>query len=112
MKRILIVVMMFAGLEIIGTGCGGPSNADKPVTDTVIISAMAFHPAELTVNKNDTVIWINKGLVAHNVTEFPDSHWASDTIPPGISWKKAIDSSFDYFCSIHPTMKGKITVKH
>ena len=77
---------------------------------TVTIKGMVFDPAELHVKKGDAVMWINKDIVAHNVTEFPYSKWTSGTLPNGKSWKKSIDKSFDYFCSIHPTMKGKIIV--
>lgn len=79
--------------------------------DTVIIKMMKFQPADIQVNKGDTIVWINEGIVPHDVTEFPDKAWTSDTLKVGASWKKVIDESFDYFCSIHITMKGKVTVK-
>lgn len=84
-----------------------------PKTDTVIISQMEFQPADLTVSQGDTVVWINKDLVAHNVTEQPEKEGSvkSDTINNGQSWKMAVDHGFDYICSIHPTMKAKITMK-
>lgn len=77
---------------------------------TVIIKGMAFDPAELHVNKGDAVVWINKDIVPHNVTDFPKNKWTSGTLPLGKSWGKSISDSFDYYCSIHPTMKGKIIV--
>ena len=84
--------------------------ADAKTVHTVTIKGMVFDPAELHVKKGDAVIWINKDIVAHNVTQFPDSKWTSGTLPNGKSWKKDVDKSFDYFCSIHPTMKGKVIV--
>jgi plastocyanin len=78
--------------------------------DTVVISGMAFHPADLKVSKGDTVVWVNKGLVTHDVTEYPKKKWTSGDIKSGDSWKKVIHKSFNYFCSIHPTMTGKIRV--
>lgn len=83
---------------------------DTKTVHTVTIKGMVFDPAELHVKKGDVVTWINKDIVAHNVTQFPDSKWTSGTLPNGKSWKMNIDKSFDYFCSIHPTMKGKVTV--
>ena len=77
---------------------------------TVIIKGMAFDPAELHVHKGDTVIWINKDLVPHNVTDFPKATWTSGTLELGKLWEKNISNTFDYYCSIHPTMKGKIIV--
>ena len=85
-------------------------SADAKTVHTVTIKGMVFDPAELHVKKGDVVTWINKDIVAHNVTQFPDSKWTSGTLTNGKSWKMNIGKSFDYFCSIHPTMKGKVTV--
>ncbi len=78
--------------------------------DTIIIKGMMFNPSELHVRKGDTVVWINKDIVPHNVTDFPGNKWTSGTLSINSTWKKQIDQSFVYYCSIHPTMKGKITV--
>ncbi len=79
--------------------------------DTVKISGMEYHPADLTVNKGDTVVWINEDIVPHNVTAFPGNEWTSGTLNVGTTWKKVMEDDIDYYCSIHPTMKGKIAVK-
>ncbi|MCG2462535.1 hypothetical protein K8352_17370 [Flavobacteriaceae bacterium F89] len=81
-----------------------------PAIDTVIIKGMVFIPGDLHLHKGDTVIWINKDIVPHNITDFPDSKWTSGTLAMNSSWKMKVDDTFDYYCSIHPTMKGKITV--
>lgn len=81
-----------------------------PKTDTVVIYQMQFQPANLTVNKGDTVVWINKDLVSHNVTEDPAGSIKSDTLNTGDSFKLVPDHSFNYICSIHPTMKAQLTV--
>lgn len=81
--------------------------------DTVIIKGMQFHPAELHVNPGDTIVWINKGIVAHDVTE-DSGAWSSGVgnINTNQSWKRvAGDQGFSYHCSIHPTMKAKVVIK-
>ncbi len=80
-------------------------------THTVIIEAMKFKPAHLTIHKGDIVVWINKGLVQHNVTDFPSKSWTSGMIQVGEKWEMTPDKSFNYYCSIHPTMLGSITVE-
>ena len=77
---------------------------------TIIIKGMAFDPPELHVHKGDTVLWINKDIVPHNITDFPKDKWTSGTLALSSSWEKSINDTFDYYCSIHPTMKGKIIV--
>lgn len=80
--------------------------------DTVIIYRMQFMPQNIKVKKGDTVVWINKDIVVHDVTE-KDKLWTSGNIPNDgtTPFKKVADSSFDYFCSIHPTMTGSVTVQ-
>lgn len=86
------------------------ASTNGPKTDTVVIYQMQFQPANLTVNKGDTVVWINKDMVAHNVTEDPEGSIKSDTLNTGNSFKLVSDHSFNYICSIHPTMKAQLTV--
>jgi plastocyanin len=90
---------------------GSNAALNKLLSDTVIIQQMQFIPAILDVKPGDTVVWINKGLVDHNITEQKNQSWSSDTLHAGKSWKKVITDSVDYFCTIHPTMKGKIRLK-
>lgn len=84
---------------------------NRPHYHTVEIRLMKFIPAELTVSKGDTVVWINNGITAHDVTELTDNLWTSSSMPVGTSWSKVITESTDYFCSIHMVMKGKLAVK-
>ncbi len=101
------------GMAVWLIACNTPGNKTEfhPVTDTVKINVMKFTPQEITVNKGDTVLWINEGIVSHNITEFPDSSWGSGILDPGKQFRKVFDSSSDYYCSLHPIMKGKVIVK-
>lgn len=81
----------------------------KPQTRIVEIIGMKFQPEILEVHKGDTVVWINKDIVAHDVTA-DDKTWASPTLANGASWEKVITKSDSYYCSIHLTMKGKVEV--
>lgn len=102
---------LIAMLYFLLVGCNtGTKNVEQPKTDTVVIDQMKFIPADITINKGDTVLFINKDIVAHNATEVSNA-WASPTLNTGDSWSTVPDKSADYFCSIHIVMKGKITVK-
>ena len=80
--------------------------------DTVTINLMKFNPEVLNTNKGDTVIWINKGLVAHTVKSYQDNKFYSDTLEPGKTWKWVVQDSAAYYCTIHPTtMIGKLVLK-
>ena len=78
---------------------------------TVEIKQMKFVPAELIVNKGDTVMWINRDLVDHDATEEGNKLWTSGPIAMGGSWSKVVTKSANYYCSIHVVMKGKLTVE-
>jgi plastocyanin len=72
---------------------------------------MKFHPVEIKVHKGDTVVWMNLDIVAHCVTEVSNKPWTSMAILSGGSWKMAVTQSSDYYCAIHPVMKGKILME-
>lgn len=78
---------------------------------TVVIQQMKFTPANLTVSEGDTVTWINRDIVDHNVTEEAKKEWTSSTLSPGKSWNMVVKKSAGYLCTIHPVMKGSLNVK-
>ena len=78
---------------------------------TVVIRQMKFEPAELKLHKGDTVLWINKDITDHNVTEEVVKKWTSSKIPANKSWSMVVKQSDDYYCSIHLVMKGKLLVE-
>lgn len=84
---------------------------NNPHVYIISISGMTFQPKDITINKGDTIKWINQDLVNHCVTEIHNNTWASPPIPSGGSWKMVATQSSDYYCAIHPVMKGRIVVK-
>jgi plastocyanin len=91
--------------------CSGETEKHEPRVYTVEIKQMKFQPSELIVQKGDTVVWINKDIVAHDVTEELSKAWTSSVMPVGKSWSLVVTQSADYYCSIHVVMKGKLLVK-
>ena len=91
--------------------CATETQKTIPKVHTVEIKQMKFQPAELIVQKGDTVVWINNDIVAHDVTEEPGKAWTSSVMPVGESWRLVVTQSADYYCSIHVVMKGKLIVQ-
>lgn len=79
-------------------------------THTVEIKQMSFSPVNIVVQKGDRIIFVNHDLVTHDITEAKKA-WGSPALPVGKSWSVTVTRSTAYYCSIHPVMKGKITVK-
>lgn len=81
-------------------------------TVTVNIQNFAFEPATITINAGDTVVFVNQDTAPHTAT---DTAGGFDTgnLTNGQSGSITLTEagSFDYFCAIHPAMKGTIVVQ-
>jgi plastocyanin len=87
------------------------SCGNKPHKKHVVeIKSMKFQPAELVLDRGDTVTWINNDFVDHDITEEKSKAWSSSLLHPGKQWSTVIDANTDYFCSKHIVMKGKLKV--
>lgn len=80
----------------------------------VDIDNSVYVPATLTVKRGTTVTWTNRDTVPHDVTpedSEPDVP-RSDMLSQGQSYRRTFDTTgtFNYYCSIHPFMKGSVTV--
>ncbi|MGE5782008.1 MAG: plastocyanin/azurin family copper-binding protein, partial [Nitrososphaerales archaeon] len=87
------------------SGSSNPSNAEF------------FSPSEVTVSPGTEVEWTNDDATIHTVVqgsaEAPvEGGFDSSIINTGDSWEHTFDTAgtFDYYCSLHPFMKGTVTV--
>lgn len=78
----------------------------------VLIQDMAFSPKVVTVKPGDTITWVNKDIFVHNVTAAA-AGIRSGELKPGQSWRQVLrqGESFDYLCTLHPVMTGRVEVK-
>lgn len=98
-------------LFILFAGCTSTPEKTIYKAHTVEIRQMQFDPAVLSIQKGDTVVWINHDIVAHDATEEAAKLWTSGPLATGQSWSKVVTNSADYYCSIHVVMKGKLLVE-
>ncbi|HEV2442711.1 MAG TPA: cupredoxin family copper-binding protein [Steroidobacteraceae bacterium] len=89
-----------------------PSNPTPGHSHQVIIDGMRFNPQTLVVRRGDRITWINRDPFPHTVTS-TDGKFDSHQIAPDGSWtyvaRKA--GEYDYVCTLHVTMKGKLEVR-
>jgi plastocyanin len=102
------LILLFA---IAAVACGGEKEKTVHASHTVEIKGMKFQPAVLNVQQGDTITWINKDFVDHDVVEEKAKEWRSPVLTPGKSWSKVADKTADYYCSVHMVMKGKVVVQ-
>jgi plastocyanin len=79
---------------------------------TVTIRNFAFDPAVLTVTHGDTVVWSNTDFVPHSSTA-RNSAWDSKEIAANATWRYVprTPGRYEYYCVLHPTMKGAIIAR-
>jgi plastocyanin len=76
----------------------------------------SFEPVNIKVPKDGGIEWTNNDNVPHAVTSLIDDGktFDSKTIKPNATYildaMNLKDAQYDYFCTLHPHMKGKITV--
>lgn len=80
----------------------------------VTIQGHAFIPASLQIKRGETVTWVNNDEDKHTVTSSPDGQdFDSGPFTQGNSYSHAFERAgqYSYHCSLHPEMKGTITVE-
>ena len=79
----------------------------------VKIDNFVFVPASVTVKAGDTVKWVNVDDIPHTVVSQPIGTFRSKPLDTDqdFSFTFPKEGSFDYFCSLHPHMKGRIVVE-
>lgn len=87
-----------------------PATAPR-ATAAVEIKGFAFNPATITIEKGTTVTWTQSDTAPHTVTE-NGNVFDSGRLTQGqtFSYTFNVAGTFEYHCSIHPSMKGKVIV--
>lgn len=93
-------------------------SAEAPADAVVVtIDKMKYGPAEVTIKAGQTVTWINAEAMPHNVAF--QAGVISEAKLDGAMMKKdqsfsmtfAETGTYDYHCTPHPFMKGKVVVE-
>lgn len=85
---------------------------ENPATNGVSIDNFSFTPMEMTISKGTQVTWVNKDDVPHTVVSI-DHKFKSKALDTGEQFSFTFQDAgtYEYFCSVHPKMTGKIIVK-
>jgi plastocyanin len=132
MPRVHFCLSLLPAVLFSACGGGGDINepGDRPANSISIVSraetkgTAAFSPNPLTVPLNSVVHWYNDDRdpaggqyggangTSHSITE-DNVSFVSGTLTPGRTFEHtfATAGTYNYHCSIHPSMKGTITVQ-
>src|SRR6476469_105221 len=103
-----------------GNATGGSAGDSRTISpgSSVPSNGKFFVPATLTVSTGTTVTWTNGDSTLHTVTsgsaesgnsgtEFDSSYLAAGKT---FQHQFGAAGTFDYYCTLHPWMKGKVVV--
>lgn len=110
MKRVIFLILML----VLITGCSTSSSQVNPpiksVDNQITIKDFKFTPETLNVKLGSAVTWVNEDSMNHIIKS--DS-FESNNLATGQSYSYTFDTagSYEYYCSLHPSMKGNIIVE-
>jgi len=119
---VILVVVLAIGYFVLIAGRQSDQNQNKAnqnqnpnqpeITQSIPITIqnMSFTPGAITIPAGTTVVWTNRDTVAHTVSS---ETFSSPALNTGQTFEHKFDTKgiFTYICSIHPNMKGTVTVQ-
>jgi plastocyanin len=126
--RLLIAATTISVLSLSACGSDGGTTSDdpssNPATDAgdsaspstamVDLTNSRFDPSDVVIAAGDIVTFTNNDPYAHTVTSADDSaiEFDSGEIGQAVQFEQTFDvaGTYDFFCRIHPTMRGTVTV--
>lgn len=105
--RRTVLAATVAGALATGVTAGAALAADESVT----IASFAFSPATVTISVGDSVTWTNQDGTGHTATA--SGTFDSGNLGSGASYTATFSTAgtYDYVCSIHPSMTGRVVVQ-
>ena len=113
--RELTTFLQEAGTEPVVNATTQQSQPPAPTQSKVVeLKAYSFVPEVLNIQKNTAVVWIHKDLAPHTVTSSGGSEsFDSGTLQRDQTFTYTFRNpgTYDYYCTIHPSMRGKVVVQ-
>jgi plastocyanin len=101
-------------LLAVAAGAVAQQIASAPSAE-ISIENFSFSPAALTVAPGTSVTWVNNDEEPHNIVNVGQATrlFRSQGLDGGDKYAFVFDQpgTYEYICSIHPRMSGKIIVK-
>jgi plastocyanin len=113
--RRIFAAALFVCLTLLGMGAGVSSRAlgaNEGSSYAITIKDFGFSPGALEIPVGATVTWTNKDEEPHTATDTKGAFGspALDT-DDKFSFEFKTAGTFNYYCTVHPQMTGKIVVK-
>lgn len=76
----------------------------------ITISGFEFVPDEIEVRIGDTITWINKDVVPHNIIDVGNKKAVTPDLMQGEKFSYVVSHAMSYKCGFHPSMKGGVVI--
>jgi plastocyanin len=89
---------------------GFAGTAAEAKTIQIVMSNLAYLPAETGASVGDVIEWVNNDILAHTATA-TSGDW--DVVIAAKKTQRLVlkkSGQVDYFCRYHPNMKGRLTI--
>ena len=118
-KSFLFFSLLITSMIFLTPGCSEEDTPTNPVENNeVSIESNSFSPENKSIDFGKAVKWINNDGANHRVVSgdpgSPDGRFDSGTLRTGDEFSFTFDyrtGEFDYYCSLHTSVTGKVTVK-
>ena len=82
---------------------------------TVTILNFRYNPESVNISAGDAVQWLNRDVMKHNAKRTTEPVFDTGLLSQGatsapITFNSPAETGYDYSCTPHPGMKGKIVV--
>jgi plastocyanin len=109
---VVVLIILVGGYFIFSATTNQQQNQpvqSESLSASVSIKNFAFNPTPLTIKVGTTVIWTNNDSAPHQIKS---DVFNSATLNNGQTFEFtfSVAGEYDYICSVHPSMKGKIIV--
>ena len=119
-RRALVVATLAVALVAVGSACGGSdaastasSLAPAPPEAGVSIVDGRFDPRRVEVAVGGSVTWVNDDLTPHLIVSTEPNVIGSPLIGKADTYTRDFSApgEYRYYCTIHNSMKGVVTVR-
>jgi len=97
-----------------GASADSETADDSGASASVGLKDSRYDPTDIEVSVGETVTFTNNDPYDHTITSAEDStvEFDSGEISQDVTFEQSFDTagSYNFFCQIHPTMRGTITV--
>ena len=95
-----------------GRNSSGDAARQGSAAEAITIQDFAYSPGNLQLPVGVTVTWTNRDTAPHSATDSGRT-WDTGVLSRGKSKTLTFEAAgtFDYFCSVHPSMKARLVVQ-